>query len=190
MPETEISENYKSDLKNAFNSKYSYQALMIIPRSEIKGYPPEIILKKLDQMGGVDKECFGVSYIDANNGKRKPVFKKAYLYNEGKNLYIKDKTAGAINFNYIQENFGSIYTAKCIVCKNPDNILLSEIKKNEAGIFVMIDENADELELYVLIQCSYSPKKYRFLTKLVEKAISARVMELQNWFYRMLCTGK
>ena len=85
---------------------------MIIPRSEIKGYPPEIILKKLDQMGGVDKECFGVSYIDANNGKRKPIFKKAYLYNEEKNLYIKDKTAGAINFNYIQENFGSIYTAK------------------------------------------------------------------------------
>lgn len=190
MPDNELSEKYKRELKNAFVSNYSYQAVMSIPRSEIKGYSADEILQKLDQMGGIDKECYGVSYIDANNGKRKPVFKKAYLYNDGRNLLIKDKTAGVINFDFSQEKYGSLSSAKCIVCKNPDNILLREIKKNEAGIFVLIDEKEDKIQLYVLIQCSYSPKKYKFLTKIVEKAIAARVMELENWFYRMLCQTK
>ena len=75
-----------------------------------------------------------------------------------------------------------------VLNKTPDNIFLQGIKKNEACIFVFLEETEEGANLYVLIQTKFSPLKMKFVKKIVENAVSARVIELQNWFYRMICT--
>ncbi len=194
LPETSISEEYKNRLKNLFEVNYCFQSVMSIPATKAKGYTCAQMLKKLDQMGGLDKECYGVSYINAD-GERKAMFKKAELSRNGHELYIKDKAAGGLNFDFRVEEkaFGEgqkLYAVTAVLNKNPANILLRELKKDEAAIFVLMKEDSEKIELYVLIQCTYSPMKYRLLKRIVENAVMSRVLEVQNWFYRMLCQEK
>ncbi len=190
FPETPIKDRYIYRLENSYPVRYCVQAVYDIPISEAKGYTCEQVLHKLDQMGGLDKECFGVSYIDANNGIRKPIFKKSiYDEKEGK-LYVKDKAAGGLHLDVRIDRYfndGKTYVVNGIINKRPDNIFVRGIKKNEAEIFVLMQEKADVISVYALIQCSYSPLDLRFLKSFVENAVTARVLEIQNWFYRMLC---
>jgi len=191
FPKSDYSSQYSNLLKTIFPSSYCFQSVMFIPRSEMKGYPCKEVLTKLDQMGGIDKECFGVSYKDGNTGRLKPIFKKSeYNFSEHE-LYVKDKTAGGLHFDLkIDEYYGKnkVYGVMALLKKNPDNIFLREIKKNEACIFVFIEEMEEGANLYVLIQCKFSPLKIKILKRIIENAISGRVLELQNWFYRMICT--
>jgi hypothetical protein len=191
LPDDEISKQYPHKLEKLFSVNYCFQSVMKIPRADASGYSCSQILQKLDQMGGLDKECYGVSYVDAE-GKRKALFRKSILDNENHELYIKDKTAGGLNFDFNVDKFydGNVFAVTALLNKNPANILLREIKKNEAAIFVLMQENNEEINLYVLIQCSYSPLKHKFLKRIVENAVMARVFEVQNWFYRMLCEPK
>ena len=53
-----------------------------------------------------------------------------------------------------------------------------------------MQENDSNIDVYALIQCSYSPIEHKFLKSFVENAVTARVSELQNWFCRMLCDEK
>lgn len=192
MPRDEQSVFYSKKLKNLFPVNYCFQSVVRIPREEAKGYTCSQILKKLDQMGGLDKECYGVSYIDGYSGVRKAMFKKSLLDEKNHELYIKDKTAGGLNFDFkVDEYFdGNVFAVTAVLNKNPSNILLREIKKDQAAIFVLMQENKEEINLYVLIQCTYSPFKYKILKRIVENAVMARVFEVQNWFYRMLCEPK
>ena len=192
MPKDEQSAFYSKKLKNLFPVNYCFQSVLKIPRENANGYSCSQILQKLDQMGGLDKECYGVSYIDGNTGVRKAMFKKSLLDKENHELYIKDKTAGGLNFDFkVDEYFGgNVFAVTAVLNKNPSNVLLREIKKNEAAIFVLMQENQNEINLYVLIQCTYSPFKYKILKRIVENAVMARVFEVQNWFYRMLCESK
>lgn len=190
LPDNQISKNYAQRLEKLFTVNYSFQSILEIPRSEAKGYNCSQILKKLDQMGGLDKECFGVSYTDGESGKLKPMFKKSILNEDEHELYIKDKTAGGLNFDFCVDQYfeENTFAVTALLNKNPSNVLLREIKKNEAAIFVLMQETEASINLYVLIQCTYSPLKYKFLKKIVENAVMARVFEVQNWFSRMLCT--
>ena len=86
-----------------------------------------MILKKLDQLGGLDKECYGVSYIDANTKERKPIFKKSIYDKENGTLYVKDKAAGGLNFDVnidTYKNNGNVYVVNAIINKKPDNIFV------------------------------------------------------------------
>lgn len=194
LPDISFSEDYKEKLRKLFPVNYCFQSVISIPREAARGNTCGEMLKKLDQMGGLDKECFGVSYIDAD-GKRKAMFRKSELSRNGHELFIKDKTAGGLNFDFFVEErpFSEgykYYAVTAVLNKNPSNILLREIKKGEAAIFVLMKETPDNIDLYVLIQCTYSPMKYKFLKKIVENAVMARVFEVQNWFFRMLCETK
>ena len=189
FPDTPYREKYIERLSDDYPVKYCVQSLMKRPRQDNKGYSCEEILKRLEQMGGVDKECFGVSYVDSNTGERKPVFKKAIYDEERGELYIKDKAAGGLHFTVgidKYQNKGMIYVVNAIINKHPDNIFVRGLKKNEAEIFVYMEETEEFISVYALIQCSYSPVEHKFLKSYVEKAVNARVKELQNWFYRML----
>ncbi len=190
FPENQYKESYINKLNSNYEIKYCVQSNLKVSKSEANGYDCSQILAKLDQMGGLDKECYGVSYIDGRTGKRKPIFKKStYDYNSGE-LYVKDKSAGGLHFDvgidtYLNDE--RIYAVNAIINKAPDNIFVRGIKKNEAEIFVFMQENESDINVYALIQCSYSPIEHRFLKSFVESAVTARVLELQNWFYRMLC---
>lgn len=193
FPETQLKDRYIKKLSNRYPVKYCVQAIYDIPKNEANGYSCEQVLHKLDQMGGLEKECFGVSYIDANTGVRKPIFKKAEYDEVRGTLYVKDKAAGGLNMDVIIDryiNSGNIYAVNGIINKRPDNIFVRGIKKNEAEIFVLMQEKADVISVYALIQCSYSPIEHKFLKSFVENAVTGRVVEIQNWFYRMLCEPK
>jgi len=190
FPETPYTNKYVKKLNSNYDIHYCVQSIISIPKKDAKGYNCEQILQKLDQMGGIDKECFGVSYIDGKTGERKPIFKKARYDFEKNTLYIKDKAAGGLNFDVgidTFQNSGNIYVVNAIVNKRPDNIFVGGIKKREAEIFVFMQEESEVINVYALIQCSYNPLEHKFLKSYVESAVTARVLELQNWFYRMLC---
>lgn len=189
IPESIYSEAFVTKLKTIFDVKYSYQSVTEIPKSDLQGYDCEQILTMLDQMGGLDKECFGVSYIDGYTGERKALFRKSRYDTKTGELYIKDKAAGGLYFNLDINHFTSsesVYAVTAIVSRTPSNIFVRDIKKGEAAIFVLMQENEESVKLYVLIQSSFSPLKHWLLTSAIESAISGRVIELQNWFYRML----
>jgi len=191
LPECTGSKNYINKLQSIFNVNYSYQSVTEIPKSEIKGYDCNQILKMLDQMGGLEKKCWGVSYIDANSGVRKALFKKSRYNEKTGELYIKDKAAGGLYFNLNIDRYldkDSTYSVTAVLSRTPSNIFVRDIKKGEAAIFVMMKESDEKVLLYVLIQSEYSPLKHWLLTKLIESAVSSRVIEVQNWFYRMMCT--
>ena len=143
-------------------------------------------------MGGLDKECFGVSFIDEKSRERKALFKQAvFNQNEGL-LYVKDRAAGGLNFDVAIDTYktnGNIYAINAIINKKPDNIFVRGIKKREAEIFVFMQENDETVSVYALVQCSYSPLEHKIIKNLVETSVTLRVVEIQNWFYRML-TGK
>ena len=191
LPESPYSSVFTNRLKGIFQVNYSYQAVAEIPKSEIKGYDCGQILKMLDQMGGLDKKCNGVSYIDANTGELKPIFKKSRYDNKTGELYIKDKAAGGLYFDLSIDKFVStntIYSVMAVVSRTPSNIFVRDIKKNEAAIFVLMQEEEESVKLYVLIQSKFSPLKHWLLTSAIESAITGRVIGLQDWFYRMLST--
>ncbi len=193
FPEIPLNERYIKKLSNKYDVKYCVQAIYDIPKNEAKGYSCEEVLHKLDQMGGLEKECYGVSYIDANTGVRKPIFKKAEYDEVNGNLYVKDKAAGGLNMDVKIDRYidnGKVYAVNGIINKRPDNIFVRGIKKNEAEIFVLMQEKEDFISVYALIQCSYSPIEHKFLKSFVENAVTGRVIEIQNWFYRMLCEEK
>lgn len=190
FPNSKLKNNYVQKISGKYKINYCVQSNIVIPKKEARGYTCSQILKKLDQMGGLDKEGYGVSYIDANTGERKPIFKKA-KYDSNKNeLYVKDKAAGGLHFDVLIDRYeaeSNIYAVNAIINKKPDNFFVRGIKKNEAEIFVFMQENENNISVYALIQCSYSPIEHKFLKSYVEKAVSARVIEIQNWFYRMIC---
>ena len=190
FPDASFKNSYIHKLSSNYDIHYCVQSKIKFPKNEAKGYTCEQILKKLDQMGGVDKECFGVSYIDAKSGERKPIFKKAKYDVQNRTLYIKDKAAGGLNFdvdiNSLKNN-GNTYIVNAVINKKPDNVFVRGLKKGEAEIFVLMQEEVSSVTVYALIQCSYSPLDHKFLKSYVESAVTARVNELQNWFYRMLC---
>ena len=191
FPETQYKDSYIKSLTGKYDIRYCVQSNLVIPKSEAKGYSCEQILKKLDQLGGLEKECYGVSYIDPNSGERKALFKNAKFDPIAGLLYVKDKAAGGLNFDVgidTYKNNGNIYVINAIINKRPDSIFVRGIKKREAEIFVFMQENNDSVSVYALIQCSYSPLEHKFLKNLVETSVTQRVNEIQNWFYRMLCT--
>lgn len=191
FPKSDYTDLYSQKLKTIFPSSYCFQSVMFIPRKDMKGYSCHEVLNKLDQMGGIDKECSGVCYRDANSGKLKPIFKKSEYDFAEHELYVKDKAAGGLHFDVkIDEYSGknNVYGVMALLKKTPDNIFMRGIKKNEACIFVFLEENQEGANLYVLIQSKLSPLKMKFVKKIIENAVSARVLELQNWFYRMICT--
>ncbi len=190
FPDTPIKDRYINKLSNSYPVRYCVQAIYDIPKNEANGYSCEQVLHKLDQMGGLEKECFGVSYIDGNSGERKPIFKKSKYDEQSGELYVKDKAAGGLHLDVSIDRYfnnGNTYVVNGIINRRPDNIFVRGIKKNEAEIFVLMEEKADVISVYALIQCSYSPLELRFLKSFVENAVTARVVEIQNWFYRMLC---
>ena len=202
FPETKYKDYYIKNFLTSFEVNYCVQSIFEIPRGEAAGYSCEDIIQKLDQMGGLDKECFGVSYIDANTGERKPIFKKSsFVYSENINnsgeLYVKDKAAGGLYFDVNIEKFieekksieeNNVYAVCAVLNRSPTNFFVRGIKKNEAGIFVLMQETDSLIRVYAVMECTYCPQKVRFLQSFVENAVSARVLELENWFYRMLCT--
>ena len=190
FPSTPYSQNYISKLGDKYPVKYCVQSNIRFPKNEANGYTCAEVLRKLDQMGGLDKECYGVSYIDAETGERKPIFKKSSFDSEKGFLYVKDKAAGGLNFDVkidTYKNAENIYVVNAVINKRPDNIFVRGIKKREAEIFVLMQENDDYINVYALIQCSYSPQEHKFLKNIVENAVTSRVLEIQNWFYRMMC---
>ena len=189
FPDAACKDEYIKKLGESYDVRYCVQSVFTIEKNLAKGYTCEEILSKLDQMGGVDKECFGVSYVDANKIRR-PIFKVVHHDTEKNELYIKDKAAGGLNTDIsikTYEDNGKVYIVNAVVNKKPDNIFVRGIKKDEAEVFVLMKEDDEFISVYALIQCSYSPLEHKFLKSKVEKAVSARVNELQNWFYRMLC---
>ena len=195
FPQNKFRAYYENHVLNDFQVNYSVQAIYTIPRSEVQGYSCEEILKRLDQMGGLDKECFGVSYIDGNTGERKPIFKKSSFTltdvdgNTGE-LYVKDKAAGGLYFDVTINKYNdgnNYYIVYGLLNRSPTNFFVRGIKKNEASIFVLIEEAEAEIKLYALMQSKYSPANHRFLKSFVENAVAGRVLEIENWFYRMLC---
>ncbi len=190
FPDTKLKNNYVQKISSKYKINYCVQSNIIIPKNEARGYTCSEILKKLDQMGGLDKECYGVSYIDGNTGERKPIFKKAKYDAEKNELYVKDKAAGGLHFDVLIDRYeaeSNIYAVNAVINKKPDNFFVRGIKKNEAEIFVFMQENKNSISVYALIQCSYSPVEHKFLNPYVEKSVSSRVIEIQNWFYRMIC---
>ena len=191
FPECPYKVSYIKRLTSRYSVSYTFQSIMEIPKSEVKGYSCKEILGHLDQMGGLDKECYGVSYIDANTGVRKPVFKKSRFDDSISELYVKDKAAGSLYFDVDIDwynNTDSTYIVNAILNKTPSNIFVREIKKNEATIFVLMNETESAVQLYVLAQSHFSPKKHKIVTSIIEAAVSGRVQAIQEWFYRMLCT--
>lgn len=190
FPDTPYSQYYISKLADKYPVKYCVQSNIRFSKAEAQGYTCSEVLKKLDQMGGLDKECYGVSYIDAESGVRKPIFKKASFDSEKGLLYVKDKAAGGLNFDVkidTYKNLENIYVVNAVINKRPDNIFVRGIKKREAEIFVLMQENDEYISVYALIQCSYSPLEHKFLKNIVEMAVTSRVLEIENWFYRMMC---
>ncbi|SEP76615.1 hypothetical protein SAMN04487977_101355 [Treponema bryantii] len=192
FPESKYKKTYTDKLTGNYDIRYCVQTNLVIPKKEANGYTCEQIIKKLDQMGGLDKECFGVSFIDEKSRERKALFKQAvFNQNEGL-LYVKDRAAGGLNFDVAidtYKNNGNIYAINAIINKKPDNIFVRGIKKREAEIFVFMQENDETVSVYALVQCSYSPLEHKIIKNLVETSVTLRVVEIQNWFYRML-TGK
>ena len=190
FPDTAYTKKYINQLKGKYKVKYCVQSNLIITKEEAKGYSCEQILKKLDQMGGLDKECYGVSYIDYRTGERKAYFKKS-LYNKNTGvLYVKDKTVGGLYLDVIidtYKNKENIYAISAILNKRPDNFFVRAIKKREAELFVFLQETDEAINVYALIQSSSAPVKLKIFQKYVEGAVGGRVREIQNWFYRMLC---
>ena len=85
------------------------------------------------------------------------------------------------------KNNGNIYIVNAIINKKPDNIFVRGIKKREAEIFILMREDEENISVYALIQCSYSPLEHKVFKNLVESSVTLRVIEIQNWFYRMIC---
>ena len=190
FPDIEFKDSYIKKLTENYEVHYCVQSVFQIPKAEAIGYGCNEILQKLDQLGGIDKECNGVSYVDPDTGARKAIFKKSEFNTDTNVLYIKDKAAGPLYFDVgidRYKNNGNVYIVKAIVNKKPDIIFVRGIKKNEAEIFVLMQEDDEWIKVYALIQCSYNPLEHKFLKTLVESAVSLRVVEIQNWFYRMLC---
>ncbi len=191
FPDIAYRDLYIKKLTNRYSVSYCFQSVMEIPKAEIKGYSCRDILDRLDQMGGLEKECYGVSYIDGNTGVRKPIFKKSRFDRSCNELYVKDKAAGNLYFDVQIDRFtnaNSIYAVSAVLNKTPSNIFVRELKKNEATIFVLMNETPDTVQLYVLAQSHFSPLKHKIVTSVIESAISGRVEAIQNWFYRMLCS--
>ena len=190
FPDNQFKKSYVKKMSTKYDIHYCVQSNIIIPKNEAKGYTCSQILKRLDQMGGLDKECYGVSYIDGVTGERKPIFKKSKFDEEKNELYVKDKAAGGLHFDVVIDRYetgNNIYAVNAIINKRPDNFFVRGIKKNEAEIFVFMQENESNISVYALIQCAYSPVDHKFLKSYVESAVTARVIEIQNWFCRMLC---
>lgn len=190
FPDTIYTEYYKNKLASEYPVRYCVQSVFDIQKNEANGYTCEQILNRLDQLGGLEKECFGVSYLDANTGARKAVFKKSRYDNSTHELYIKDKSAGGLYFNVNVDKYnyeGNLYIVRAILSKTPDNFFVRGIKKKEAEIFVLMQEKSDTITVYSLMQCSYNPLNHKFIKSYVENAVTARVGALQEWFYRMLC---
>lgn len=191
FPDSKYKNTYINKLTGKYDINYCVQSNLVIPKSEARGYSCDQIIKKLDQLGGLERECYGVSYIDPKSGERKAIFKNARFNPEEGTLYVKDKAAGGLNFSVgidTYKNNGNIYAINAIINKRPDSIFVRGIKKHEAEIFVYMQEQDDYISVYALIQCSYSPLEHKFLKALVESAVNLRIIEIQNWFYRMLCT--
>ena len=191
FPQFEFRNSWIRKLSSSYDIRYCVQSVYEIPKNEAKGYTCAQILDKLDQLGGLEKECYGVSYIDANSGERKPIFKKSTYDKDTKELYVKDKAAGGLHMKVDIQTYNSVnnsYIVNAVISKNPDNIFVRGLKKNEAEIFVLMQEESEMIKVYALIQCSYSPTDHKFLKSFVERAVTARIVEIQNWFYRMLCT--
>ena len=198
FPDNKFKDYYVNNQLKKFPVNYSVQSVYVIPKNEANGYSCEQILSKLDQMGGLDKEAYGVSYIDANTGERKPIFKKSsYTITDIKRntgeLYVKDKAAGGLFFDvsidkYVDGN--TYYLVYGILKQSPTNFFVRGIKKGEACIFVLMQDTETEIRVYALMQSKYSPANHRFLKAFVEGAVSARVIEIENWFYRMLCNRR
>ena len=190
FPEIEHKDKYIKKLTENYEVHYCVQSVFSVPKAEACGYSCDEILQKLNQLGGTDKECYGVSYVEPDTGKRKAIFKKSEYDAEANTLYIKDKAAGPLYFDVgidRYKNNGNVSIVKAIVNKKPDIIFVRGIKKNEAEIFVLMQENDEWINVYALIQCSYNPLEHKIIKTLVESAVSLRVVEIQNWFYRMLC---
>ena len=191
FPKTIYTEYYKNKLSTGYPVRYCVQSVFDIPKDEAIGYSCEQILNRLDQLGGLEKECFGVSYLDEGTGTRKAVFKKSRYDDKTHELYIKDKSAGGLYFNVNIDKYnydGKLYIVRAILSKTPDNFFVRGIKKKEAEIFVLMEEKEDTVTVYSLMQCSYNPLNHKFVKSYVESAVTARVGALQDWFYRMLCT--
>jgi hypothetical protein len=190
FPENPYKAQYINNLTGRYDIRYCVQSNLVIPKKEAQGYDCSDILKKLDQMGGLDKECYGVSFIDPKSGERKAIFKKAEFDRSTGQLYVKDKAAGGLNFDVgidTYKNNGNIYIVNAIINKKPDNIFVRGIKKREAEIFILMREDEENISVYALIQCSYSPLEHKVFKNLVETSVTLRVIEIQNWFYRMIC---
>ncbi len=198
FPENNLKDFYIKTQLNSFPVNYSVQSVLSIPKTEAKGFSCEQILSKLDQMGGLEKDCNGVSYIDGNTNERKALFKKSEYtvsqdnINKGE-LYVKDKAAGGLYFDvsinkYVDNE--TYYVVYGILNRSPTNFFVRGIKKDEASIFVLMQESDTDINVYAVIQSSYSPANHRFLRSFVETSVEVRVIEIENWFYRMLCFGK
>ena len=190
FPETAYTQKYINQLKGKYQVKYCVQSNLIIPKEEAKGYTCEQILKKLDQMGGLDKECYGVSYIDYRTSERRAYFKKSMFDRDSGLLYVKDKTIGGLYLDVAIDTYkqkDNIYAITAILNKRPDNFFVRAIKKREAELFVLLQETDEEINVYALIQSSSAPVKLKIFQNYVEGAVGGRVREIQNWFCRMLC---
>ena len=190
FPQTAYSQKYMRKLSAKYPVRYCVQANLIIPKADAKGYSCEQVLKKLDQMGGLDKECYGVSYIDYRTGERKAYFKKtSYDRNTGI-LYVKDKTVGGLYLDVAIDTYkqkDNIYAISAVLNRRPDNFFVRAIKKKEAELFVLLQETDEEINVYALIQSSSAPIKLKIFQDYIEGAVSGRVREIQNWFCRMIC---
>ena len=141
-------------------------------------------------MGGLDKECYGVSYIDYRTGERRAYFKKSMFDRDSGLLYVKDKTIGGLYLDVAIDTYkqkDNIYAITAILNKRPDNFFVRAIKKREAELFVLLQETDEEINVYALIQSSSAPVKLKIFQNYVEGAVGGRVREIQNWFCRMLC---
>ena len=190
FPDTAYSSKYINQLKGKYEIRYCVQSNLIIPKEAAKGYSCEEILRKLDQMGGLDKECYGVSYIDYRTGERKAYFKKSLYDRNTGILYIKDKTIGGLYLDVTIDTYKqneNIYAISAVLNKRPDNFFVRAIKKREAELFVFLQETDDSINVYALIQSSSAPVKLKIFQNYVEGAVGGRIREIQNWFCRMLC---
>lgn len=198
FPDNNLKDYYIKTQLKSFPVNYSVQSVLSIPKSEAKGFSCDQILSKLDQMGGLEKDCNGVSYIDENTKERKALFKKSEytVSQDNKNkgeLYVKDKAAGGLYFDVSMNKYvdnATYYIVYGILNRSPTNFFVRGIKKDEASIFVLMQESEENINVYAVIQSSYSPANHRFLKSFVETSVAVRVTEIENWFYRMLCLGK
>ena len=190
FPDTAYTEKYIKQLRGKYEVKYCVQSNIIIPKEAAKGYSCEQILKMLDQMGGLDKKCYGVSYIDYRTGERKAYFKKSSYDKNTGILYVKDKTIGGLYLDVSIDTYKqkeNTYAISAILNKRPDNFFVRAIKKKEAELFVLLQETDDSINVYALVQSSSAPIKLKIFQKYVEGAVGGRVREIQNWFSRMIC---